>query len=544
MDINNSEDLNIEDYNISDLVNMFELTFPLKAEEVLAKLDTYVRKFIEQNNPSLVAFLEQARAKLMKSLKPEEPEVFQDTDDETDAAQVLDDEYWSKSTAKNIPNRKDMTRIVTQQPYSILQRERLDIPQQKEIEYVQGQLNPNLKTTHIKLLNIDSQYREILDLSENLCAPPGILAGSHTKGTVNKSNKFLDTPSDFTFDLSEPLHNVVKLTLFDIQLFRSWYVFSKNYGTNTFWVNGIQYFIQQGDYSADTNTDTGLFAPDNGFTAWIGVNNVSTTEDTWTSGSSTVTFTYDPITHKTTMTPTASADIITFFSDVSGNVCGPGGGKRDYNLGWLLGFREKSYTGATVYVSEALVDTFGTKYLYIMLDDYNRNRTTYNLLGMTNNRDNFKLPSYYNKNTMSNDCSGNNLIDAKERPCRKGTPSTQEMFPIDNLTKAQQYTANSIIQSQQSKKINRFFSPTNSNILAKIPIINGIQRGTILTSGQPLFGVINITQNLIQQNERTYFGPVTIKRFHVQLLDDKGLVVDLNGMDWSFSLKVQQLYQY
>ena len=83
-DIDDSENLNIEDYDIQDLVNMFNLIFPLKAEEVLAKLDTYVRKFVEQNNPTLVAFLEQARAKLMKSLNPEEPEVFQDSDDETD----------------------------------------------------------------------------------------------------------------------------------------------------------------------------------------------------------------------------------------------------------------------------------------------------------------------------------------------------------------------------------------------------------------------------------------------------------------------------
>ena len=72
------------------------------------------------------------------------------------------------------------------------------------------------------------------------------------------------------------------------------------------------------------------------------------------------------------------------------------------------------------------------------MNDYNKNRITSNLVGMTNNRDNFKIPSYYNKHTMSKDCSANNLIESKERPCRKGTPSTQEFFPLDNLTKAQQ----------------------------------------------------------------------------------------------------------
>jgi hypothetical protein len=551
MDINDSEnlnieDLNIEDYNITDLVNMFELEFPLKSEEVLAKLDTYVMEIIKQNNPALVAFLEQARAKLMKSIKPDEPEVFQDTDDETDAAQVLDDEYWPNDKDTNLPNRKDMTRIVTQQPYSILQRERLNISQQKSIEHVQGQLNPNLKNTYTRLLNVDSQYREILDLSENLCAPPDTQKADSWKGTVSKSNLNLDTPTDFTFDLSEPLNNVVEIMLYDVQLSRSWYIFSRNYETNTFWVDGTQYFIKSGNYSAGSDISVGLFAP--AAATWGGVNNVSLNEDGTVLGASPVTFLFDQVTHKTTITSAVGA-IVTFYSDVSGNICGPGGGKRDYNLGWLLGFRKKSYTidGGGSIVSEALVDTFGTKYVYIMLDDYNKNRITYNLLGMTNNRDNFKIPSYYNKNTMSTDCSANNLIESKERPCRKGTPSTLEFFPLDNLTKAQQYTANSILQSQQSKKIDRYFSPTNPNILAKIPILHAIERGNIDNAGitvSPLFGIINMSPNLLKKNKRTYFGPVTIKRFHVQLLNDKGLVIDLNGMDWSFSLKIKQLYQY
>ena len=80
----------------------------------------------------------------MKNLDPDQlnPPVFQESNDDTLASDVLDNEYWSNSKSENIPNRKDMTRIVTQQPYSILQRERLNIQQQKDIEFVQGQLNP------------------------------------------------------------------------------------------------------------------------------------------------------------------------------------------------------------------------------------------------------------------------------------------------------------------------------------------------------------------------------------------------------------------
>ena len=52
----------------------------------------------------------------------------------------------------------------------------------------------------------------------------------------------------------------------------------------------------------------------------------------------------------------------------------------------------------------------------------------------------------------------------------------------------------------------------------------------------------------VKQNDdgdkRIYFGPVTLYKFRIRLLNDKGLLVDLNNMDWSFSLLITQVYQY
>jgi len=521
MDINDSQDLNIEDYTIDELSNLFELPTPISAQSILAKLNTLVNKFIEQENPDFVVFLEQSRAKLLKSLDPDtlNPPVFQESDDDTQASDVLDNEYWDNSKSENIPNRKNMTRVVSQQPYSVLQRERLNISQQKDIEYVQGQLNPDLKNTFIRLLNIDSHYREIVDISEDLCAPPGSPAAGLTnwKGLVRKNNLELDSPSNFTFDLSEPLSNVEEIQLNDVQIPRAWYVFDDAYGTNSFEYAGTVYTIPSGNYNG-TDLATAVTSAFPGTAA------------------------YDAATNKITISGLGPGDTLRFFNEGTVLACNKNGlgGKRDYNLGWLMGFREKSYTDTTEYTGEALVDTFGTKYLYIVLDDFNRNRITYNLLGMTNNRDNFKLPSYYNPNTMKVDCSENSVVEAKTRPCRKGTPADKEFFPVDNLTKAQQYTANSIIQAQESKAQNRYFSPNNPNILAKIPVSQAIDYG----GGAPLFGNLSIDHSKIFNNKRTYFGPVTIKRLNVQLINDKGYNVNMNGMDWSMSLKIKQLYQY
>jgi len=51
-------------------------------------------------------------------------------------------------------------------------------------------------------------------------------------------------------------------------------------------------------------------------------------------------------------------------------------------MGWILGYRLGEYKGATAYVSEGCYDAWGTKYLYVVIDDFNKNVN------------NFCIPSY------------------------------------------------------------------------------------------------------------------------------------------------------
>jgi hypothetical protein len=48
----------------------------------------------------------------------------------------------------------------------------------------------------------------------------------------------------------------------------------------------------------------------------------------------------------------------------------------------------------------------------------------------------------------------------------------------------------------------------------------------------------------LQENIRVYFGPVNIERMKVKLLDDKGNIVNLNGLDWCITIICECLYQY
>ena len=40
----------------------------------------------------------------------------------------------------------------------------------------------------------------------------------------------------------------------------------------------------------------------------------------------------------------------------------------------------------------------------------------------------------------------------------------------------------------------------------------------------------------LQDNTRVYFGPVNIRRLNIQLLNERGRFISLNGRDWSMTV--------
>ena len=70
-----------------------------------------------------------------------------------------------------------------------------------------------------------------------------------------------------------------------------------------------------------------------------------------------------------------------------------------------------------------------------------------------------------------------------------------------------------------------------SDILAKIPLTNG-----------KLSVIIDDNKNPLTKT-RKYNGPVNINKLHIKILDKFGEVIDLNNMDFSFTLEVELLYE-
>ena len=90
----------------------------------------------------------------------------------------------------------------------------------RALDYSKDTLNPLLKQTIKRVISIDSQYRE------------------------NKKS----SSTEFTFNLSEPLRDVVSLKLYSIQIPYTWYTINSSFGGNFFYIKGNVDGINNGNH--------------------------------------------------------------------------------------------------------------------------------------------------------------------------------------------------------------------------------------------------------------------------------------------------------
>jgi hypothetical protein len=216
----------------------------------------------------------------------------------------------------------------------------------------------------------------------------------------------------------------------------------------------------------------------------------------------------------------------------------------DTTLGWILGFHSNTeyslsetnlYTESNLYsninnivqiTGDTVLNLNLYNYFLIVLDDYVQNHLNDGLVTITTKQTSIPLPSYANRTTYQCDPVTGTLIAG-------GTTTT--FFDKNNqrLTQNQVYAANEILTSQKNQEKSYSSGPYVQDIFAYVPI-----KASGLNVGQ---SYVEFSGSLSQQT-RSYFGPVNIHRFSVQLVTDRGDVLDLNGADWQFSLTCEQLY--
>jgi hypothetical protein len=408
----------------------------------------------------------------------------------------------------------------------VMKQRRLNIPSAFNVPIAQGTMNPTLRNTYKRTVIINSKRRAVIF--------------PHSTDPLAPSST-----TNFNVQLSEELKNVVSLQMLSVTIPYAWYAVDAATGTNCF-------HITVGDELAITITvPTGNYTPA-GLIAAIqaqiaAADNLLSTK---------LKITYNASNGKCSFENTSGkgeggSDIrLTFFDPARKLDCAAGCGqsnKINNSLGWILGFRSNSrhttveYNSFaldgmlydidnnvnTVLTSEAIVDTYGPKYFMIVLDDYKNNRINCGVVSVTSTDTRLDTPYYYDSD-----------IPIECIPNPFGGPDKIKINIPSNprtLTNGQLYTINEIRRNRELTSVDRVAEPTTSNVFALINFNkNGVAMGSPLVDSSPAIAAF----------KRDYFGPVTLQRFKVTLVDDNGFTVNLNGNDWSFTFSAESLYEY
>ncbi len=282
--------------------------------------------------------------------------------------------------------------------------------------------------------------------------------GSHmvmtnvTKSTkikyVNIDTKFRDeynynVTTDYNITLPERVTDVRSISVTNIEVPNTFYNISENLGNNAMKITSSTstgvLVLRDGNYNENT-----LITELNARATAL--------------GSPFTNLTFDASFNKITITPSTGTFAIDFGVDSTGAFA-------KYNfksrLGWLLGFRNQTYTGITTKLtSDYMYNLSGPRYLYLVVDEFTSN--------------------------------GN----------------------------------------QKS-----FVAPLPSSVLAK----NILARITLDNTNYPFMSVVPATSSngLLLSDVRSYTGKVDIQKLNVQLVNENGIPMNLNGADFSLCLQIE-----
>jgi hypothetical protein len=525
-------------------------------EHIIENTNNYIKKY-KTKNPTLSSFFKEIQSYLLDEIEEEDDddvedngrEGFEGMPNELTTDNQIGDWYKNevltqadKNQASKITDRTQKIQVFKNEQVP-MNREQIATTDTFNLPVKQDSLNPNLKNTITRFINLDSTFRQ------------------YTNGTDS-------TATNYTCDLSDTLKNTLSLSVYSYQIPFSWYVIDIPYGNTSLWIydvssnNTITVSIAPGNYSwSGFQTELTEAFIRSGFVITDPVNyNENTGIITLNLNGGIWTDPLSPLINTFIISPSTQ---IIFFDFTSALQCiSPNANTYikinhylNSTLGWIMGFRlPYIYADLVGNVAPAVLDLNGTKYIMLSLDDYNQNHVNNSLVSISQFSNTLKMPSYYSAdipfNVITPAQQANNLdtlvtsLDVPQNGLLIAgkyqydyTP-TQVVLPSAprTLTNAQLYTINSI--NSNNNNLTNYLSkaPTTADILAVLPIKTavGLSTGSLL---------IEFSGSL-QNNIRTYFGPVNIDRMSIKLIDDKGNILNLNGNDWCVTLVAECLYQY
>jgi hypothetical protein len=569
-----SIDTNASNYSLSELMAIIEVS-DIDPKEIVKNTNQLINKF-KYSNPQLSVFFKEVQSQLLQYSQGLLSTKEEDLTDKivvesfgnmaSEAVYPLGDKQVTDWYQNETLTQKDKNQVdkITDRKQKVqtfgnvhvpMNREQIATTDTVQLPVKQDSLNPNLKNTITRFVNLDSQFRQYTNAVEY-------------------------TSTNYTLDLSDTLKNTLSMSLYSYQIPYSWYAIDSYYGNNCFWIidNSNNYIVSisipSGNYSqTQFSTTLGSAFTNAGFDPSANI-----VQYNQNSGNITLDLYGVDYTDTDGNTYTVTTETIIFFYDFTGelqctNSCFSVSNKYFNNtLGWLMGYRvpymNVDISGNT---APAILDLNGTKYLILVIDDYNQNHVNNSLVSISQFSNVLKMPSYYSPDLpytcitplqqqlvleqqggslqqLISSVTTQSILELQNPNPLNGLliggkyqqeyTTTQQILPSAprTLTKAQIYTINQIMAN--SNNLTKYLSkaPTSSDILGIVPIktSTGVATGSL---------IVDFSGSL-QDNSRTYFGPVDIDRMAVKLLDDKGNILNLNGNDWCVTLVCECLYQY
>lgn len=311
--------------------------------------------------------------------------------------------------------------------------------------------------------------------------------------------------TDFIVPLNEKIVNAVSLQIMNLQIPYTFYNIEQRRANHVFEVSGTRIALDDGFY-----TLTSIIPAINQKIVAAGITDISFSSPSPTTGKVTV--------------QGARAFPLNFT---------PSGTKINTNLGWCLGFQEitgstvissndtvsLSYQGASSYRGNKVAAVPMIKYVSVVVDDFNNSQTADTMVYSRSEQQIAKPTSYF----------------TQEEGLNELTPETFDAYTDvpRTLTKSQLYTR---AQQNQAKK-RLFLQNTRQEVHAPDQILAVFPFDANLLWGQTYF-----TDDC--KYSREYHGPTSLERLHVQLYDDSGYLLELNGHNWYMTLMTKNLYKY
>lgn len=336
--MNSNFDLNIKNYTITELEELFEL--PRNYDESILEIqETKLRQnimtdrsIISVTKNNTLDFINKVKKTLLENLKTH----LTPNTNISKLAKTYSNVYnLDKSLHKSDTIESGSTYIIKQPP--------TPYGQSSPSEFYQGTINPLNKRILRQNINIDTRFRE---------------------------NYYTSSAANFHVDLPLRLTEVVSLQLSALELPNTFYVISQVFGNNFFVleISGeepLVVTIPDGNYDA-----LGLQNYINNFLGGTGVpvayNSIQFLADANTGSSGGQGGSGKMVVGSTSGTLNFS---INFLTDRYGN--DDRQTPLPLKLGWLMGFREGYYENNTTYVSEGIINLLGPRYIYLVVDDFN-----------------------------------------------------------------------------------------------------------------------------------------------------------------------------